>query len=84
VTAKVAPSQGAALRRPDARPAPESRRRRPWVWEAAAGMVVALGLALYWGLTAADRKPATIETKSPVDLAELAVGVYHGNVVSNA
>jgi hypothetical protein len=83
VAAKVDPSQGAPSR-PDARPVSGSSRKWPWVWGAVAVMAVALGLAVYWGLTAADHKPAAIETKSPVDLAELAVGVYHGNVVSDA
>jgi len=80
VAAKMASSQGAAPNRPSV----GFRRKRPWLWAAAAVMVVALGLAVYWGLTAADRKPAAIETKSPVDLAELAAGVYYGDVVSDA
>jgi hypothetical protein len=84
VTAKVAPIQGAAPRRPDVRPASGSRRKRPWVWGAVAVMAVALGLAVYWGLTATDRNPAAIETKSPAGLAELVAGVYYGDVISDA
>ncbi len=84
VAAKVVPSQGAAPNRPDARPASGSRRKRPWVWGAVAVMAVALGVAVYWGLTAADRKPAAIEAPSPGDLTELVAGVYYGDVISDA
>lgn len=84
VAAKMAPSQGAVPSRTHARPASGSRRKRPWVWGAAAVMAVALGVAVYWGLIAADRKPAVIAGDRSVDLAGFAAGVYHGNVVSDA
>jgi hypothetical protein len=84
VAAKVTPSQGAAPARPHALPASEPRRKLPWVWVVAAVMAVALGLGLYRGLTAGDRKPPVIATDRSVDLAGLAAGVYYGNVVSDA
>jgi len=84
VADRVSPGQGAASYRPDARPAPGSRRKRTWVWGALGVMAVALGVAVYWGLTAADRKPAAVEAPSPVDLTELVAGVYHGDVISDA
>jgi hypothetical protein len=62
VAAKVVPIQEVALSRPDAQPASEFRRKRPWLWAAVAVVAVALGLAVYWGLIGTDRKPAGIAT----------------------
>ena len=84
VAARVAPSKDGAPCMPGDRQAPGSRRKLPWAWAAAAAIVVALGVAVYWGLIAADRKPAVIEARSAGDLADLVAGVYQGDVVSDA
>jgi formylglycine-generating enzyme required for sulfatase activity len=84
VAAKVAPGKdGAPCIQVDRQP-PAPRRKIPWGWAAAAAIAVALGAALYWALIAADRKPAVTEAKGAADLADLVVGVYDGDVVSDA
>lgn len=76
-----------------------SRRKVPLAWAAVVAIAVALSAAVYLGLISTDNKPSkvepasaietntsssAIETKSSVDLAGLAAGTYHGDVVSDA
>ena len=84
VAAKVTPSKDGAPCIPVGRQAPGPRRKLPWAWVAAAAISVVIGAALYWGLIAADRKPAVAEAKGAGDLADLVAGVYHGDVISDA
>jgi hypothetical protein len=76
-----------------------SRRKAPLAWAAVVAIAVALSAGVYWGLISTDNKPSkvepasaietkssssAVETKSSVDLAGLAAGTYHGDVVSDA
>ena len=81
---------------------PEGARPRLkgiWGWAAVAAVAAALGAAVYWGLTPAEKKPSEVErapaietkaspsgveTKISVELAGLAAGDYRGDVVSDA
>lgn len=81
---------------------PEDARPRPkaaWAWAAVAALASALGAAVYWGLTPAEKKPSEaeqapaietkaypsgVEAKVAAELAGLAAGVYRGDVVSDA
>ena len=84
VAAKVAPSKDVAPCLQAGRQAPGPRRKFPRAWAAAAVIAVALGVGLYWGLIAADRKPTVIDAQSAGELSDLVAGVYHGDVVSDA
>ena len=75
VAAKVAPSKDVAPCRPAGRQSPGPRRRFPRAWAAAAVIAVALGVGLYWGLIAADRKPTAMDAKSASDPADLVAGM---------
>jgi hypothetical protein len=55
-----------------------------WIVAAIALTAVALGVGVYWGLIGPTRPPISDEGKQAVKLAELVVGTYHGNVVSDS